>query len=104
MSTATPRPISEIIAAMTSNEAADTDLVTRAYDFAQKAHEGQKRYSGAPYFTHCAEVGFLLAQAGMDAPAIAAGLLHDTIEDAGVKAGTKEEKVSKEGLPPVARG
>jgi len=98
MSTAIPRPVSEIVAAMSSKEKADADLVTRAYDFAQKAHEGQKRYSGSPYFTHCAEVGFLLAQAGMDPPAIAAGLLHDTIEDAGVKPTTIEEQFSKEVL------
>jgi len=98
MGTATPRPLNEILTALAGKEGADSELVTKAYEFSQKAHEGQKRYSGAPYFTHCAEVGFLLAEAGMDAHAIAAGLLHDTIEDAGVKPATMEELFGKEVL------
>jgi len=53
MGTATPRPLSEITAALAGKEGGDTELVTKAYDFSQKAHEGQKRYSGSPYFTHC---------------------------------------------------
>src|SRR3989344_4975605 len=79
------RPLAEILAAMSSKNDADTALVTNAYTLAEEAHKDQKRYSGDPYFTHTAEVGFLLADAGLDAQAIAAGLLHDTIEDAGVK-------------------
>ena len=67
---------------MASKDVADVDLVTRAYGFSEHAHDGQKRYSGDPYFLHVAEVGYLLAEAGMDASSIAAGLLHDTIEDA----------------------
>jgi GTP pyrophosphokinase len=98
MPTATPRPLSDITKAMTGASSEAISLVSRAYDFAQKAHEGQMRYSGAPYFVHCAEVGFLLAEAGMDAAAIAAGLLHDTIEDAGVKAQTIAEQFSPEVL------
>src|SRR3989344_4802569 len=98
MGTATPRPLNEILTALAGKEGADSELVTKAYEFSQKAHEGQKRYSCAPYFTHCAEVGFLLAEAGMDARAVAAGLLHDTIEDAGVKPATMEELFGKEVL------
>lgn len=82
MSTVNARPLEEILAAMPSTDERDKALVTKAYQFAKEAHEGQKRYSGNPYFTHPAEVGYLLASAGMDAQAIAAGLLHDTIEDA----------------------
>lgn len=85
MTPATPRPLKAILSEMTSKTAEDVSLVTRAYDFAEEAHRPQKRYSGDPYFVHTAEVGFYLAQVGMDAAAIAAGLLHDTIEDAGVK-------------------
>lgn len=83
---------------MPSKESVDTELVTKAYELAEVAHKDQKRYSGSPYFTHCAEVGYLLAQAGMDSRAIAAGLLHDTIEDAGVKPMTIEEQFGKEVL------
>ena len=79
------RPLADILGAMSSKDPLDASLVTRAYEFAQNAHKEQKRYSGDPYFTHTAEVGFLLATAGVDAQTIAAGLLHDTIEDAGVR-------------------
>src|ERR1041385_8329070 len=96
MSTVNPRPIAEILAAMTSKDEYSQSLVSAAYNFSEHAHEGQKRYSGNPYFTHPAEVGFLLATAGLDPSAIAAGLLHDVIEDAGVKAETIEEQFGHE--------
>jgi GTP pyrophosphokinase len=60
---------------------ADKQLIQRAYTFAETAHEGHKRYSGEPYMTHLAAVGFKLAAMGMQPPTIAAGLLHDTVED-----------------------
>ncbi len=86
---------------MASKEPADITLVTKAYEFAERAHEPQKRFSGDPYFVHCAEVGFYLAQIGIDAPAIAAGLLHDTIEDAGVKPETIRDEFGQEVLSMV---
>ncbi|OGG54097.1 hypothetical protein A2851_03550 [Candidatus Kaiserbacteria bacterium RIFCSPHIGHO2_01_FULL_53_29] len=92
MTSVNPRPLSEILAAMTSKSDTDTTLVTKAYQFSEDAHKEQKRYSGDMYFTHPAEVGFLLAEAGMDSRAIAAGLLHDTIEDAGIKPKDIEEQ------------
>lgn len=98
MESATPRPVSAIIAAMASKDPQDVSLVTRAYEFSKEAHGTQKRYSGSPYFIHPAEVGFYLASAGLDAKAIAAGLLHDTIEDAGVRAVTIEEQFGTEVL------
>lgn len=70
---------------MTGKSDADKRLVEQAYEFAREAHKDQKRYSGDNYFVHPAEVGYLLAGLGMDAQTIIAGLLHDTIEDAGVK-------------------
>ncbi len=91
MSSATARPLEDILAEMASKSDADTALVTKAYNFSEEAHKDQKRYSGDNYFVHPAEVGFLLADAGLDAQAIAAGLLHDTIEDAGVKPKKIEE-------------
>jgi guanosine-3',5'-bis(diphosphate) 3'-pyrophosphohydrolase len=56
-------------------------LIQKAYDFAEKAHETQKRASGEPYFNHVLETAKHLASFGMDATVISAGLLHDTIED-----------------------
>jgi GTP pyrophosphokinase len=57
------------------------DLIEQAYIFAEKAHEGQKRMSGDPYFVHVFETAKILAQLGMDVKTIAAGLLHDVLED-----------------------
>lgn len=90
------KPLNDILTAMKSNESADIALVSKAYEFAQKAHEGQKRYSGEAYFSHIAEVGFSIADIGMDAQTIAAGLLHDTVEDAQVSEETIEQEFGKD--------
>ena len=60
---------------------ADIDLIQKAYIFSAKVHEGQKRLSGEAYLSHPLEVAWLLTQMKMDLITIAAGLLHDTIED-----------------------
>ena len=60
---------------------ANVELVEKAYHFAEKAHEGQYRKSGEPYFVHPLTVAGILAKLMLDAPTIAAGLLHDTVED-----------------------
>ncbi len=59
----------------------NVELVSKAYSFAEKAHEGQLRKSGEPYFTHPLTVASILAKLMLDAPTVAAGLLHDTVED-----------------------
>ncbi|MGC8775787.1 MAG: bifunctional (p)ppGpp synthetase/guanosine-3',5'-bis(diphosphate) 3'-pyrophosphohydrolase [Minisyncoccia bacterium] len=56
-------------------------IVAQAYQFALSAHQGQKRKSGEPYFNHCLAVADILLSWNMDEETIAAGLLHDTIED-----------------------
>jgi ABC-type uncharacterized transport system ATPase subunit len=53
------------------------ELVRRAYEMAQRCHEGQKRKSGDPYFLHCSRVAWLLAGLVNDSSTIAAGLLHE---------------------------
>lgn len=63
------------------DDAESRGLIERAYHFAKKAHEGQKRFSGEPYFVHAYATGKTLAELGTDAETIAAGLLHDTLED-----------------------
>jgi GTP diphosphokinase / guanosine-3',5'-bis(diphosphate) 3'-diphosphatase len=59
----------------------DIEFISRAFCFAKDAHEGQKRASGEPYFTHAAAVGYHITTLGLDTSTIAAALLHDTIED-----------------------
>lgn len=59
----------------------DRSLIERAFYRAEKAHEGQMRKSGEPFFTHCIAVASILADMRLDAEAIAAALLHDIVED-----------------------
>ena len=63
------------------------EIVERAYQVAAKAHGDQKRHSGEPYINHPLEVGIILAELGMDMESIAAGILHDVIEDTPVTFG-----------------
>ena len=56
-------------------------LVERAWKFAEAAHAGQVRKSGEPYFSHPCFVASILTDLMIDPPTIAAGLLHDTVED-----------------------
>ena len=60
------------------------DLITRAYLCAKKQHEGQFRKSGEPYLVHLTSVAYILAQLRTGPTTIAAGLLHDVIEDCDV--------------------
>lgn len=74
-------PVKEIVAEMKGASDADRALVEKAYAAGLAAHASDKRYSGEPYFTHPAAAAKILAEYGMDAATIAAGLLHDAIED-----------------------
>jgi len=74
----------------------DETLIRRAFDFAAAAHGDQKRYSGEPYFIHVFETAKILAELGMGPTTIAAGLLHDTLEDAAVKPEIIEKEFDKE--------
>jgi len=60
---------------------ADRELIQRAYRVAEKAHREQKRNSGEPYINHCHAVATILADLRVPPEVIAAGLLHDTVED-----------------------
>ena len=59
----------------------DIQVLQRAYEVANRCHEGQKRKSGDPYITHPVAVTAILAEMGATGPVLAAGLLHDTVED-----------------------
>src|SRR6266849_6051719 len=75
----------ELIRRMQANRPGDDlDLVRKAYEFSQKHHAGQTRASGQPYLVHPLEVALVLAEMKMDTVAIAAGLLHDSVEDTSV--------------------
>ena len=63
----------------------DRDLVQRAYNVAEEAHAEQKRQSGEPYINHCVAVAVILSDMKMPADVVAAGLLHDTVEDTHLK-------------------
>ena len=76
----------------------DRKLVEEAYAFAEKAHAGYTRYSGEPYMVHVASVGKIIAEMGMGARTIVAGLLHDTIEDTDVTSEDIKNKFGEEVL------
>ncbi len=59
----------------------ELEMVQQAYERAVMAHDGQMRASGEPYVVHCVEVARILAELGLDTHAVAAGLLHDIVED-----------------------
>lgn len=78
--------IGQIINQVKENDPqADTDLLQLAYDFAEKAHKGQKRMNGDSYIQHSLHTAFLLARMKTDLTTIIAGLLHDVPEDTEVK-------------------
>ncbi len=88
--------IDDILALSEIKNKHDIALVTKAYEFAKKAHKGQKRYSGAPYFQHIAITATYLAELGMQAPTVCAGILHDTVEDTDTTLETIEKEFGEE--------
>jgi len=87
MKTASPLNPEELLKQLPDDYTpADRELIQRAYRTAEKAHTGQKRASGEPYVNHLLAVAAILAEYSMPAEVVAAGLLHDTIEDTSVKA------------------
>ncbi len=60
------------------------DLIQRAYAMAERAHEGQERKSGEPYLIHPLNVAHILAETNFEPAVIAAGLLHDVLEDSSI--------------------
>ncbi len=88
--------VDSIIQSLASSSEADKKLVTLAYEFAKKAHKNDKRYSGETYLTHLVVVAQSLADMGMGTRTIAAGLLHDTVEDTDVTTNDILEKFGDE--------
>jgi len=59
----------------------DREFIIQAYNYAENAHSSQKRASGEPYISHCVAVAIILAELRVQPVVVAAGLLHDTVED-----------------------
>ncbi|MBQ8200711.1 MAG: bifunctional (p)ppGpp synthetase/guanosine-3',5'-bis(diphosphate) 3'-pyrophosphohydrolase [Clostridia bacterium] len=75
-------PLNQMLARVQKyNPGGGAELVKKAYLFAEDAHKDQKRKSGEPYFIHPCFVASILTELMIDPPTIAAGLLHDTVED-----------------------
>ncbi|MEK7114106.1 MAG: HD domain-containing protein, partial [Patescibacteria group bacterium] len=88
--------VKEIIGEMAGATPEDIAFVEKAYECSKSAHEGKKRYSGEPYFVHPAATAKTLAEYGMDATTIAAGLLHDAVEDGCISRAEVEKEFGKE--------
>jgi len=74
--------ISDIIDKISENNPdADLDIIDRAYIYSARVHDGQVRLSGEPYLSHPLEVASILTDMNLDVVSVAAGLLHDVIED-----------------------
>lgn len=88
--------IQDVIDALRSPTDAKIKMITEAYEFAAKAHLGQKRRSGDDYIQHPLYVAKILAEIGMGPKAISAGLLHDAAEDTEATTEEIEKKFGKE--------
>lgn len=95
MAVMAPLDPKDIVALMKQPTVKDRELVTRAFNFAQKAHANQRRKSGEPYLVHPYNVALILADFGADAETISAGLLHDTVEDTGITLKDLEQEFNK---------
>lgn len=86
--------LTDVISRMWDPTPEDILLVKKAFNYAEKAHLDHVRSSGEPYFIHLVETAMILAELGMSGTTVAAGLLHDAIEDMSV---TQEEIESEFG-------
>ncbi len=78
------------------NPKAEVEVCRRAYDCSARAHAGQRRQSGEPFLQHPLEVAAILTQLRLDVPSIAAGFLHDTVEDTTLTLGEVEQQFGPE--------
>ncbi len=88
--------LANILEKMSAPTKADKALVEKAYNFVAEAHKDHKRFSGEPYLVHLVETAKGIAELGLSAKTVAAGLLHDSIEDVGVTPEQIEAEFGKE--------
>ncbi|MBR5273318.1 MAG: bifunctional (p)ppGpp synthetase/guanosine-3',5'-bis(diphosphate) 3'-pyrophosphohydrolase [Clostridia bacterium] len=74
----------------------DVALIRKAYDLAYRAHMGQLRYSGEPFFKHPVEVAEIVVDLGMDNESVVSALLHDVVEDTDIKLGYIAKEFGKD--------
>ena len=86
----------EILKSITKYPVSEQEVLSKAFYYAKKAHEGQKRASGEEYFTHPVAVAQILIDLGMDYHSVAASFLHDVIEDTPVSEGDIKEEFGEE--------
>lgn len=80
-----PHRYDDVVAELLKHHpSADVDFLAKAYAFGAKAHHGQIRKSGQPYYSHPISVAFILASIHLDLETVAAGFLHDVVEDCDV--------------------
>ena len=79
------RNVNEILKLMNMPPEIDKMLIKKAFIFSENIHREEKRFSGEPYFEHVYETAKILAKLGMDGKTIAAGLLHDTLENGAIE-------------------
>ena len=87
-----------LISAMRHADINERKQIAKAFNFSKKAHDGEKRASGEPYFVHLFETAKILAKIGMGSTTVIAGLLHDIIEDTEVKGEEIKEEFGKDVL------
>jgi GTP diphosphokinase / guanosine-3',5'-bis(diphosphate) 3'-diphosphatase len=92
------KEVDSLLSRMKTPTTADRALIEKAYLFAKEAHKDHVRFSGKPYLVHLVATAYELASIGMGPKVIAAGLLHDTIEDTGTPPETIEKEFGKEVL------
>ncbi len=78
----------ELLSFINEKSKEDTEILQKAYSFAEKSHKEQTRKSGEPYFNHLCQTAKILAELNMSPVTICAGLLHDVLEDTDI---TKEQ-------------
>ena len=74
----------------------NVELIRKAYDVAHRAHIGQLRYSGEPFFKHPVEVAEIVVELGMDNESVVSALLHDVVEDTDIKIGYISKEFGKD--------
>ncbi|MDF1668530.1 MAG: bifunctional (p)ppGpp synthetase/guanosine-3',5'-bis(diphosphate) 3'-pyrophosphohydrolase [Roseovarius sp.] len=90
-------PVEELLSEIRAyNPKAEESLISEAYAYGLEMHEGQKRHSGEPYFSHPVAVAMILAEQRLDDATIITALLHDTIEDTPASYATVTERFGGE--------
>lgn len=90
------KELENLISSIKEATESDKELVAKAFEFAKVAHGDQKRKSGETYFNHLLETAKNIAELGMDATSVAAGLLHDILEDTKTPAETFKAEFGEE--------